>query len=154
MGRSEKVNFKWFTENQNQNRNWNQILLCFTALCECMSVWVCVGVEYAATAIRHASARGKFVDLVCGIWGIWFGLKSQVSSAESRVPSPESLLSQARTQRKTKQWAAAAAVAVTWYGAAIRATRRVIYRFIRAHTDTHTQAQSTPTYGVLWKELS
>lgn len=107
---------------------------------ECVGacVWVCVGVEYAATAIRHASARGKFVDLVCGIWGIWFGLKSQVSSAESRVPSPESLLSQARTQRKTKQWAAAAAaVAVTWYGAAIRATRRVIYRFIRAHTHTH-----------------
>lgn len=48
---------------------------------------MCVGVEYAATAIRHASARGKFVDLVCAIWGIWFGLKSQVSSAESRVPA-------------------------------------------------------------------
>lgn len=46
-------------------------------------MWVCVGVEYAATAIRHASARGKFVDLVCGNWGIWFRLKSQVSSAES-----------------------------------------------------------------------
>lgn len=102
-------------------------------------MYECVGVEYAATAIRHASARGKFVDLVCGIWGIWFGLKSQVSSAESRVP--------AQPGANTKKDQAAASVAVTWYGAAIRATRRVIYRFIRAHT--HTQAQSTPTYGVL-----
>lgn len=67
-------------------------------------VWGCVCgcVEYAATAIRHASARGKF----CGIWGIWFRLRSH----KSPVPAQPS----ANTRKETELELELELVAVTW----------------------------------------
>lgn len=103
---------------------------------ECVGacVWVCVGVEYAATAIRHASARGKFVDLVCGIWGIWFGLKSQVPSLKCRVPSPCSARREHKerpSSEQQQQW--------LWHGMERQYVRPgELFIDLYAHTQTHT----------------
>lgn len=91
-------------------------------VCMCMFVSVCVWAwVYAAAAIRHASARGKLADP--RMWHL-----GDLVLGMSQVPAQPGANTQ--TQRKTSK--------KMWLGAAVRVTRKVIYRFILTHTYMHT----------------